>query len=323
MPYLYTEGSKATATNQLLKYRKKFITTNPNNQQLNGLDQTFVIFYQNVRGLNTKTVDFYNNVCLTENEYDMVAVSETWLSNSVYDNELFPENVLVFKNRNRKDSSQGGGVLVAVKKNYKCTLLNLDYTSPDIDALAVKIYTSDIGYIYILNIYITPTCSALVRDDFFSYIENLECLYQSRFIFLGDFNITHLNDYYVSGYRDQYVDILLNFVHFLDCNQCNRVLNDNNRILDLVITKGDCEVYKSTYGLVSVDPHHPPLTVEIGLSNPKQKYLMNNNNTINYNFKKADFHAMYQLFQNVCWNGLRLFSKIDLEEMKNIFFMTR
>jgi len=36
-------------------------------------------------------------VNLTENEYDAIAVTETWLSNSVYDSELFLKNFKFLK----------------------------------------------------------------------------------------------------------------------------------------------------------------------------------------------------------------------------------
>lgn len=287
-------------------------TVHSYDQPFHELDHTFIISYQNVRGLNTKVSDFYNNVCLTQNEYDMIAVSETWVNDSVYDNELIPENFLVYKNRNREDHMQGGGVLVAVKKTYTSVMVDLVCSSTDIDAVAVKINTSDFNYIYVINIYIAPSCSVFKREEFFSYIESLEYLYQNKFIIVGDFNVTHLNDYYIHGYRDQFVNVVLSLIDFFDCKQLNRIQNKNGRILDVVITKYECKVYTSAYSFVVIDPHHPPLTVEIELINPKQKYLIDNTNSSNYNFKKADFPAMYHLFQNVCWNDLKLYTNIDL-----------
>lgn len=35
--------------------------------------------YQNVRGLNSKTQLFYNNVSITSEEYDIIAITESWL----------------------------------------------------------------------------------------------------------------------------------------------------------------------------------------------------------------------------------------------------
>ena len=94
---------------------------------------TFVIAYQNVRGLNSKVVEFYNNVCITESEYDVVALTETWITDSVYDSELFPELFSIFRCRNRSDNIRGGGVILAVKSKYSCSLINVDFKIPQID----------------------------------------------------------------------------------------------------------------------------------------------------------------------------------------------
>ncbi|CAF4761859.1 unnamed protein product [Pieris macdunnoughi] len=45
------------------------------------------IFYQNVRGLRTKTSTFYRNVCV--NNYDIICITETWLLEGISDSELF------------------------------------------------------------------------------------------------------------------------------------------------------------------------------------------------------------------------------------------
>ena len=50
----------------------------------------FRIAYQNARGLNGKTLEFFHSVLSIEAEYDAVAISESWLPNDVYNSELFP-----------------------------------------------------------------------------------------------------------------------------------------------------------------------------------------------------------------------------------------
>ena len=166
---------------------------------------------------------------------------------------------------------------------------------------------------YVLLVYIAPSCTILDREDLFSYIESLQYLYQKKFVILGDFNITYLNQYYVNNFKDQQIDqLLINFQDFYECTQHNRVLNANTRILDLVLTNLISSVFSSVCGFVDSDTHHPPLTIEISLKNPKQKTLPSNNTISNFNFKKADFQAMYQLFQNVSWNHLESFNDIYL-----------
>lgn len=139
---------------------------------------TFIIAYQNVRGLNSKVVEFYNNVCITDNEYDAVALTETWITDSVYDSELFPEHFSIFRCRNRSDNLRGGGVLLAVKSKYSCSLINVDFKMSQIDLLAVKIQVDKISFIYVLLVYVAPSCTISDREELFSYMESLQYLYQ-------------------------------------------------------------------------------------------------------------------------------------------------
>lgn len=58
-------------------------------------DATLVCYYQNVRGLNSKTHDFYSSVLC--DDCDIVCLSETWLSAGVADSEIFPPDYDVFR----------------------------------------------------------------------------------------------------------------------------------------------------------------------------------------------------------------------------------
>lgn len=72
-------------------------------------------YYQNVRSIKGKTNDFY--VSVSACDYDIIALSETWLDESVHDNELFPADFTVYRCDRPKSSihgSRGGGVLLAV-----------------------------------------------------------------------------------------------------------------------------------------------------------------------------------------------------------------
>lgn len=74
------------------------------------------IYYQNARGLRSKTNTFYRNVC--SNTFDIIVITETWLLESIADAELFDKRYLVFR-RDRDytttGQTQGGGVLIAVR----------------------------------------------------------------------------------------------------------------------------------------------------------------------------------------------------------------
>lgn len=48
---------------------------------------SFLLYYQNCQGLRTKTNIFYRNA--SGCDYDIIALSETWLRDAIGDSELF------------------------------------------------------------------------------------------------------------------------------------------------------------------------------------------------------------------------------------------
>lgn len=77
------------------------------------------IYYQNVRGLRTKTSTFSRNVCLCD--YDVIGITESWSLDSISSSELFDDRYIVWRrDRNylRTQQTKGGGVLMAVKRSH-------------------------------------------------------------------------------------------------------------------------------------------------------------------------------------------------------------
>lgn len=78
------------------------------------------VYYQNVRGLRTKTETFHEN--LLSEEYDIIALTETWLCDGIFSEELFDERYNVVR-KDRHTATRGGGVLVAFNKKLSYELL--------------------------------------------------------------------------------------------------------------------------------------------------------------------------------------------------------
>ena len=75
------------------------------------------VYYQNARGLRTKIRDVALSI-LSES-YDVICLSETWLNDSFFNNEIFPDSYNVFRCDNNSTLSyktRGGGVLIALDK---------------------------------------------------------------------------------------------------------------------------------------------------------------------------------------------------------------
>ena len=54
------------------------------------------------------------------NSYEIVCVTETWLSNAVYDHEIIPKNYSIYR-KDRK--SCGGGVIIAISDSISSNLI--------------------------------------------------------------------------------------------------------------------------------------------------------------------------------------------------------
>ena len=66
-------------------------------------------------------------------DFSIVGVSETWLTSSIWDNEILPHGFTIYRN-DRK--TRGGGVLMAVKNSIPSELL---ITPGNIEAIAIRI----------------------------------------------------------------------------------------------------------------------------------------------------------------------------------------
>ena len=70
--------------------------------------------------------------------FDIIGLTETWLSDGIFDNEILPCNYTLF----RKDRpSRGGSVLITVNSNISCQKLN---SPDDLEIIHIKQYGSTV-----------------------------------------------------------------------------------------------------------------------------------------------------------------------------------
>ena len=110
--------------------------------------------YQNVRGLNSKLRNLFLNSFSFD--YNIIALTETWLRPNTLDAEILCDNFLVF--RRDRLSRTGGGVLIAVRANLGAEAVSFD-NMPDIEFLCVKVLINSLvlfitcSYIYIYTLF--------------------------------------------------------------------------------------------------------------------------------------------------------------------------
>lgn len=259
------------------------------------------IYYQNVRGLRTKTHQFYSSV-VAEN-FDVIAITETWLCDGFSNNELFPSNYVVFRDdRNLSviDKCRGGGVALAVKSQFKPIKLAINYNSPKCNLLCVKLQTMP-KPIYFMVVYILNSSSLLEYDMFFDALETLPFLQSDSFLLVGDLNINGLNPNICNRFN--------NFINLVGCKQYNDIVNCNDRKLDVVVSNISCTVSRDPLPFVPEDLHHPCLNISV-------EYITKSNmcpmgSVRYYSFKNANFLLLYNLFRTVNWNVLYVINDVN------------
>jgi hypothetical protein len=188
-----------------------------------------------LRGLKTKLPffrDSVSNLC-----FDLLYLSETWLNDSISNMELGLCDYNVFRDdRDNMLNSRGGGVLLAVKNKYDCSLINVDYV-PGIQHIFVLLKYNKIN-ILLGCVYISPSSH---RDLYMKHCEIVENSIHNysilNVLIIGDFNLSGFpwSDYAL--YSDPIANVFIqSYLCYLGLKQVNNVCNFRNDILDLVVS---------------------------------------------------------------------------------------
>ena len=176
----------------------------------------------------TKQLNSFQSYIYSTN-FNLIAITETWLSNNILDGEVLPTNYTIY----RCDRvSKGGGVLLAVKHDLPSVQLLL---SSEIESIAVKI-TSNKSFI-VCVVYVPP----VVDDTYYKHLSDLlfSLPLDENVLILGDFNLPDIDwdllsggTRFSSGFCDLTVDLNL---RQLVASSTHKAGN----ILDLILINSD------------------------------------------------------------------------------------
>lgn len=287
------------------------------------------VFYQNARGLRTKTNLFKRNVGL--NCYDIISITETWLLDGISDSELFDDRYLVWR-RDRDYGSTGqrlgGGVMLAVRREFAAAE-RLDWRSTAEDIwVTMSLRTKDGPIlIHMCTIYLVRqgegnSISAQLNNFTRKLEDNFHSAPNDLFLIVGDFNMPNIDwDLKSSGHLDPMEVTNENQIIFLDtvyaCNleQYNNIRNTNGRLLDLVYCNSNLTVSPSDYPLVPEDPHHRSICIELSLDT--HNYLSINKRTL-FNYKEGNYAEINTGLGKTNWDDI--LSKGSINECVGVFY---
>ena len=171
-------------------------TTNP--EICNSTSHLSLLLW-NARSLNNQINNFQSYI-YSEN-YEIIAITETWLQNSTYSNEILPSGYMLL----RKDrDSRGGGVMLALRDSIAFKQLS----SPnDLEVIAIEIETTFVMCL----IYRPPNSVDQYNHSLLSYLNSLDG--SKNTIIIGDLNLPDAdwNTYSsCSPLTDEFMDLSFN-----------------------------------------------------------------------------------------------------------------
>lgn len=148
--------------------------------------------YQNVRGPRTKLNLL--KFSIPSSTHDNIIFTETWLNNTIFDNELgFTQHNIFRCDRTEITSphSRGGGVLIAIKKTFYSKLLNID--ALNVEQVFVKVIVGDLLIIF-CAVYFPPNSDLQLYLNHLSVLESIDSSFPNcKLIICGDYNTPSLS----------------------------------------------------------------------------------------------------------------------------------
>lgn len=284
------------------------------------------IYYQNVRGLRTKTHVFYRNISCSS--YDVIILTETNLNSSVNSSELFDSRYQVYR-RDREMTgfrgfNDGGGVLIAVSRNLNSRrMVNWESSCEDL-WVTIEGPFDLATHLSLCAVYLRSPISKPILEHFLNNCNAVSENHDFKTCIIGDFNLScidwnQVNNstllYHTSPLGHQVID----FANMNGLKQVNGIVNKTSRVLDLVLTDVQfCNVSESQNVISVIDTYHPPLDITLSNNFGGNRLKINNLNW-RFNYFKANYLDINEELSNFNWDIL--FSDcIHVDDMLSIFY---
>lgn len=294
-------------------------------------------YYQNVRGLRTKTSNvFVNSKAL---DSDIFVLTETWLHEGINSLEIFDQSYSIY----RKDRYQnpistntyngagfvpmGGGVLIAIKNSFNAIEISLgQFSKLEMVVIETKLTNKSL---FVVCCYIPPNSVTDIYLDFCLAVDYISSLMKSsdEILICGDFNLPNI----CWSAHDEECFLIPNnlvtqseytLVDGCNANGLQQICHKKNykgKQLDLVFTSDwdNFTFNENSMALVNIDNYHPPISFS---------YYYDNDNAVDspqiisykYNFLKTDFIGLNNYLLAVDFSTL--FNNVNMDEAVANFY---
>ena len=212
---------------------------------------------------------------------DIIGLTETWLNEYIFDNEILPSNYTLF----RKDRvSRGGGVLIAVNNKFTCQAI----TSPEnLEIICIKLILP--CSITFCVTYVPPSCTAVYYDSLFDFLLQLHHV-SDKMIILGDFNFPDIDWDTLSGHfpaSNQFCDLVFKTGLSQLIDQPTHI---HGNILDLLLTNLDDNISHlqiNSDQLLTSDHYSITLSLSVSVT-----ASLKSASYFTFNYSKGDYQGL-------------------------------
>ncbi|KAK9692863.1 hypothetical protein QE152_g34849 [Popillia japonica] len=135
-------------------------------------------------------------------------------------------------------------------------------------------------------------------------------------IICGDFNIPTFSNSVALDARSGAVN---DFMSFANVTQKNTFKNANNRLLDLILSNVEYQLFLEDDSFVGVDEQHPPLLINVVLNTADRKHSnFESCGLRDWTFRRANFNLLYSMLAGVDWSFLEAYT--DAEAACDAFY---
>lgn len=261
-----------------------------------------------MNGIITKVNEVFAEVSAAD--FDVYMFTETRLNDSINSNNLFPPNDFDIyrcdRSMNTSNKKSGGGVLISVHKKYNSDLI-ITGEPYGCEQLWCIIKNKE-KKIFLGVLYIPPNSTEIIYEKHMSLAKNVceKADNQTTIVLYGDFNLPLLQWTQSEIIESTYFPVNITYEeNTIDsCNdnglfQINSVLNDNNRILDLVWTNEPnfCVCQICDDNILHNEKHHKALEIQID-------FETNTYNSIEQykDYANADYNSINNEIMLINWD---------------------
>ena len=235
-------------------------------------------------------------------DYDIVFITESWLSDAIPNSLIDPENEYNVIRKDRK-ASRGGGVCLLIRKNVLTHVVNV--AAGNLEVVAADVYYSNFSY-RLIGVYRKP---GYLSDDVNYVADLIACLTRLcdttlPVIITGDFNCPDIDWATMSAPRDGVQNHIAEFINDSGLSQLVSKPTRCRNIIDLLIVSQPILVSQVNIKAPFANSDHNTVTFALSFENenesengPARKPTIKC-----YKWNEADYSAIAAYLDSIDWN---------------------